>query len=324
MIELYSVKETARLFGLKPSQLRYWTQTGFVSPTVRRGGRLFYTFRDLVGVRAAKELLASGMTMDQARPSIEILRARLPERIGPSDPLAICSDGSQFEVQREDEVTPPATRDVVVAFRISSIASQIADVLGREAQDEPEPLIKTADLEGSAPNAIPAPMNDQATEPHAPPSAYECFRAGYQAEKSGQLEVAETWYLRATELEPTLAAAHTNLGNIYYQSGQLDEARQAYLAALDYDPDQPEARFNLGNLFDEVGETEKAIAELRQVVSRHPHFADAHYNLGLVLHRVGGHAQAKAHLSRYLELDSESEWALRARQLADDTTMLQA
>ena len=86
MIELYSVKETAKLFGLKPSQLRYWTQTGFVSPTVRRNGRLFYTFRDLVGVRAAKELLASGMTMDQARPSIDVLRDRLPERVGAGAP----------------------------------------------------------------------------------------------------------------------------------------------------------------------------------------------------------------------------------------------
>ncbi len=331
MIELYSIKETAKIFGLKPSQLRYWTQTGFVSPTVRRGGRLFYTFRDLVGVKAAKELLASGVSMDQARPSLEALRKDLPDSIHPAMPLTICSDGSSVEIAREDEVTPPATRDVVMAFRLSTLASHIAEVLKRPLTAEmPEPAPAPAPPSsvvraGASLVAVPAP-DDAApraalggsTEPHAQPSAYECFRTGYRAEKHGELTAAEAWYLRALSQEPSLAAAHTNLGNVLYERGERERARMAYEAALDYDPDQPEARYNLGNLLDELGETELAIAELRQVVSRHPEFADAHYNLGLVLFRVGGQAQARAHLLRYLELDGDSEWASRARAFLAD------
>ena len=45
-----------------------------------------------------------------------------------------------------------------------------------------------------------------------------------------------------------------------------------------------------------------------------PEFADAHYNLGLALARVGGASQARRHLERYLELDTGSEWAGRARE----------
>jgi len=326
MIELYSIKETAKIFGLKPSQLRYWTQTGFVSPTVRRGGRLFYTFRDLVGVKAAKELLASGVTMDQARPSIEALRKDLPEAIHPSMPLTICSDGSSVEIAREDEVTPPATREVVMAFRLSTLASHIAEVLKRPlAAQMPEPPQPASPAPIATLVAVPAP-DDAApsapvtgnTEPHSQPSAYECFRTGYRAEKRGELTTAEAWYLRALSQEPSLAAAHTNLGNVLYERGERERARIAYETALDYDPDQPEARYNLGNLLDELGETELSIAELRQVVSRHPEFADAHYNLGLVLFRVGGQTQARAHLLRYLELDGDSEWASRARAFLTD------
>lgn len=318
MIELYSVKETAKIFGLQPSQLRYWTQTGFVSPTVRRGGRLFYTFRDLVGVKAAKELLATGITMDQARPSIETLKDNLPDAVHPTSPLSICSDGTHVEVNREDEVTPPETREVLMAFRVSSLASHIAEVLKRPLPSTPAP----ADVPGEAASteaatSVPIAIQADETDSHQQPSAYECFRSGYQAETGGDLESAEAWYLRALGEEDSLAAAHTNLGNVLYERGDHQRAREAYETALDCDPDQPEARYNLGNLLEEMGETELAIAEFRQVVNRHPQFADAHYNLGLVLLRVGGRAQARAHLSRYLELDTDSAWSKRARALLD-------
>ena len=54
MTELYSVRDVAKLFALQESRLRYWMQTGFVGPTVRKGGRFYYTFRDLCAVKAAK------------------------------------------------------------------------------------------------------------------------------------------------------------------------------------------------------------------------------------------------------------------------------
>jgi tetratricopeptide (TPR) repeat protein len=125
------------------------------------------------------------------------------------------------------------------------------------------------------------------------------------------------------ELEPSLAAAHTNLGNLAHRRGAADEARRAYQRALDLDPDQPEARFNLANLLDEMGETELALAELLAVCSRHPSFADAHYNLGLLLYRLGGLAQARHHLGHYLTLDPSSEWSARARGLLSAASCVQ-
>ena len=51
MIELYSIRDVSRILALQESRLRYWTQVGFVGPTVRKGGRFYYTFCDLVAVK---------------------------------------------------------------------------------------------------------------------------------------------------------------------------------------------------------------------------------------------------------------------------------
>ena len=53
MMDLYSVKDVARIFAVQESRLRYWMQVGFVGPTVRKKGKFYYTFGDLVAVRAA-------------------------------------------------------------------------------------------------------------------------------------------------------------------------------------------------------------------------------------------------------------------------------
>ena len=85
MIELYSIRDVARILAVQESRLRYWMQVGFVGPTVRKGGRFYYTFCDLVAVKAAKDLLAADVTLQGARKAVEGLRKKLPG--GLSKPL---------------------------------------------------------------------------------------------------------------------------------------------------------------------------------------------------------------------------------------------
>jgi tetratricopeptide (TPR) repeat protein len=297
VLELYSVPDAARLFGVTESRLRYWIQTGFVRPSVRQRGRFYYTFRDLVGIKAVVELLGAGVATDRVRAALETLRQSLPPRLEPSSRLRVTSDGESLEVI-DDEATRTTTRQLVMAFPVSALGGQIAERL--------------SDRGGAAPAEVTDP---QLTEPHRMPSAYQCFLDGCRAEDAGDLGHAEVYYRHAVELEPSFAAAHTNIGNIAYRRGDAAAARRAYERALELDPDQAEARYNLANVLDELGETELAVAELRAVCSRHPAFADAHYNLGLMLFRLGGVQQARHHLTHYLRLDGSSDWATRARQL---------
>ncbi len=93
MIELYSIRDVARILAVQESRLRYWMQTGFVGPTVRKGGRFYYTFCDLVAVKAAKDLLAADLPLQKARKSVEALKKALPHDTHPHSRLRVCSDG---------------------------------------------------------------------------------------------------------------------------------------------------------------------------------------------------------------------------------------
>lgn len=298
MTELYSVRDVARLFALQESRLRYWMQTGFVGPTVRKGGRFYYTFRDLCAVKAAKDLLAAGLSAQKVRKNLEALRRALPGDAHPALRLRLCSDGESIVALADDVAFTPATGQVVMAFNLPALGGQIAELVATPA----------------VPEAAPVEIVDEATEANLGPTAYTCFVEACAAEDRDDLTEAEALYRRALDIDPGLAAAMTNLGNLRYRSADLVEARSLYERALGHDPGQSEARYNLGNVLDDSGETELAIAELRRVCQASPDFADAHYNLGLALARVGGTSQARRHLERYLELDAGSEWAGRARE----------
>jgi tetratricopeptide (TPR) repeat protein len=301
MIELYSIRDVARILAVQESRLRYWTQTGFVGPTVRKGGRFYYTFMDLVAVKSAKDLLAADVTLQTARKAVEGLRKALPTDTHPASKLRLCSDGKTIVALADDIAFEPIGGQVVMAFSLAAFGEHVADVLAMPRVDP------------SAPHEV----TDSPTEANGGTTAYRHFVEACAAEDRGDSETAEHLFRQAVDLEPNMSAALTNLGNLVYRQGELEEARRLYERALDHDPMQAEARYNLANVFEDLGETELAIAELRRVCASCPDFADAHYNLGLMLAQVGGTGQAKQHLERYLELDAGSEWASHARSYLD-------
>lgn len=306
MTELYSIKDVSRIFALQESRLRYWMQTGFVGPTVRKGGRFYYTFQDLVSVKVAKDLLAAGLPLQKVRKNLASLRTALPNDATPAARLRICCDGETIVAVKDEIAFEPATGQVVMAFNLPALAGHVREMMAQPRGKSDEPEVRGGD-------AVPAAVEPDVTEANDGSIAYRAFIDGCAAEDAGDDQRAEHLYIQALELQPSLAAARTNLGNLLYRRGDLPAARAAYELALEHEPGQPEARYNLGNLLEDLGETELAIAELRRVCVTAPEFADAHYNLGLLLAKVGGATQAKAHLSRYLELDAESDWAARAR-----------
>jgi tetratricopeptide (TPR) repeat protein len=301
MIELYSIRDVARILAVQESRLRYWMQTGFVGATVRKGGRFYYTFRDLVAVKAAKDLLAADVALQLARKAVEALRKQLPDDTHPASRLRVCSDGQTIVALADDRAWEPINGQVVMAFNLPSFGEHVAQVLAMPRVDP------------SAPQAI----EDSPTEANGGTTAYKYFVEACAAEDRGDSQLAEHLFRQAIDLEPNMAAALTNLGNLTYRAGELEDARKLYERALDHDPSQPEARYNLANLLEDLGETELAVAELRRVCAAAPDFADAHYNLGIMLAQIGGTAQAKQHLERYLELDGASDWANHARMFLD-------
>jgi tetratricopeptide (TPR) repeat protein len=291
----YSFGAVARILNIPETKLRYWSQSGFVGPSVRRGPHQAYTFRDLVSVRAAKELVDRGFQPAYIRKALEHIRATLPTVDRPLDKLRVAWDGNTLALV-EDGLTFEVTGQRRFDFGLSDLAERAAEVLAL-ASPRPEP---------------------ETPEPGGPRSAYEWFTAGLAKEAEAAEEVAAACYRQALASDSGLAAAHTNLGGICHRRGDAGAARAEFEAALALDPEQPEARYNLATILYQQGEIEQAASELRRVVAQSPWFADAHYNLATALERLGGKRQAAVHLGRFIDLAGSepagtSPWLAEAR-----------
>lgn len=74
----FRTSEVAKLAGLTQRQLDYWDRTGFLKPSLARaagrGSARFYSFRDVVELRIAKELRDAGIPLQALRRVVEYLR----------------------------------------------------------------------------------------------------------------------------------------------------------------------------------------------------------------------------------------------------------
>lgn len=296
----YTYGGAAKILDIPESKLRYWAQTGFVGPSVRRGGKPLYSFQDLVSVKAAKELTERGFKPAEIRRAIDEVRSALPHLDRPLDRIRVAFDGTRLVVVDGEGAAFEPTGQKVFDFGLGELARKVSS--GGELRP-----VTVADA-----GPAQAAMSRMRT-------AYDWFVEGTRAEITGGAGAAaraEQCYREALALDPGLAAARTNLGSLAYRRGDIVVARDAYEAALALDPDQPEARFNLANLVLEAGDLELAVAELRRVLQTNPDFADAHYNLAVALERLGGRSQARAHLEKYLALEpATTAWAAEARAL---------
>jgi len=278
----YGFGAAARILALPESKLRYWSQSGFVGPSLRRGGRQVYSFQDLVSVRAAKELVDRGFQPAQIRKALDHVRAKLPAVDRPLDKLRVAWDGNALALV-DDGVTFEVSGQRCFDFGLSDLAARASEVLALAGVS-------------AAAEAPPA---------ERPRGAYDWFAAGVDKETAGELASAADCYRKALNADPGLAAAHSNLGGVAFRQGDMSLARIEFEAALALDPDQPEARYNLATLLYQQGEVERAAAELRRVVQQDPWFADAHYNLATTLEKLGGKRQAAEHLRRFLDLEAQ-------------------
>ena len=287
----YSFGAVAKILDLSESKLRYWAQVGFVGPSVRSSGKQVFNFQDLISVKAAKELVDRGFSVGQIRKALERVRASLPHVDRPLDRIRLAFDGDSLVVVDEGNAFE-LTGQKVFDFGLGELAVQ-ASIM---------PMASGPASEGGA----------------QPRTAYDWFKEGLRLDADPvRQDSAEACYRKALTLDPGLAAADNNLGQIAHRRGDVAAARAAFESALAMDPEQPEARFNLANLILEAGDLELAVAELRRVLQTAPDFADAHYNLAVALERLGGRAQARAHLERFVGLGGEprTAWAAEARAL---------
>jgi DNA-binding transcriptional MerR regulator len=126
--DAYSVRQVARLFDLPERKLRYWSQTGFIKPSVRDEGRSFYSFRDLIAVKVAKALLDAGVPLRRVRRSLTALADRLPELASALSSLRIRCQGDRVIVEHAEGNFDAATGQLVLDFEVATLEREAASV----------------------------------------------------------------------------------------------------------------------------------------------------------------------------------------------------
>jgi tetratricopeptide (TPR) repeat protein len=275
---VYSRTDLLRILRLAPRQLANWERAGLIAASTS------YSFADLLKIKKVRDLCAMRVRPAVIRQSLEAMQKQAS---GMQNPLL--------------EAGASSTNKHRVAFRhegklFEPIAGQfVMDFATREKVVTSTPIPET---EGT-------PREDDAAVWFARGIALE--------EDPATQSEALAAYQKVLEFQPDHAAAHINLGTLYYNRQDFASAEKHYRAALQSDPRYALAYFDLGNVLDETGRVQEGIQTYKMAIQLAPTYADAHYNLALAYEKTREPRKALKHWQAYIKLDTTGPWSVHAR-----------
>ena len=277
-IAVYSRADLLRILHLSARQLAGWERSGLIAASAT------YTFSDLLKIKKVRDLCAM-----KVRPAVirESLEAMQKQAAGMGNPLL--------------EAGASSTNKHRVAFRhegrlLEPIAGQFLMDFGTR-----ENVVTSTPI----PASEASPREDDAAAWFARGIALE--------EDPGTQTEALAAYQKVLEFQPDHAAAHINLGTLYYNRQDFALAEKHYRAALQADPRYALAYFDLGNVLDETGRVQEGIKTYKMAIQLAPTYADAHYNLALAYEKIREPRKALKHWQAYIKLDTSGPWSVHAR-----------
>jgi tetratricopeptide (TPR) repeat protein len=275
---VYSRTDLLRILRLAPRQLANWERAGLIAASTS------YSFADLLKIKKVRDLCAMRVRPAVIRQSLEAMQK---QAAGMQNPLL--------------EAGASSTNKHRVAFRhegklFEPIAGQfVMDFAAREKIVTSTPIPET---EGT-------PREDDAAV---------WFARGIALEEDPAMQSeALAAYQKVLEFQPDHAAAHINLGTLYYNRQDFASAEKHYRAALQSDPRYALAYFDLGNVLDETGRVQEGIQTYKMAIQLAPTYADAHYNLALAYEKTREPRKALKHWQAYIKLDTTGPWSVHAR-----------
>ena len=272
----FSRGEVQRILDVTEKQLDYWERLRIVSPRKGRGEK-FYDFRDLIGLRTAKQLIQTGIPANRLRRALDALGQKLSAAGSPLNELRVVSNGRDIIVERDGARLEPLSGQFVLNFETRELDDKVRVMPERSAEE------------------------------------WLAVARGFEGERETRQDALYA-YGQALRIDPGRVEAIINSGTLHYEQGDLQQAADCFRRAVELQPTDALAQFNLGSVLDESGQLEDARHHLRQAVSLKPEYSDAHYNLAFVCEKLGAFEEARRHWRRYVELDPASPWCEYARQ----------
>ena len=275
---MYSRADLLRILHVTARQLANWERSGLVAPTQ------IYTFADLLEIKKIRDLCAMSVRPNVIRQSLDAMRK---QAAGVEKPLVEAGAWStakhRVAFRHDGKLLEPIAGQFLMDF------SEREKVLTSTPVPRPEPTPRENEAASWFARGI-ALEEDPATQPDA---------------------IAA--YHQVLEIQPTHAAAHINLGTLYYNRQDFTLAEKHYRQAIEADPRYSLAYFDLGNVLDETGRVLEAIQTYKTALQLAPTYADAHYNLALAFEKIREPRKALKHWQSYVKLDTSGPWSVHAR-----------
>ena len=120
----------------------------------------------------------------------------------------------------------------------------------------------------------------------------------------GRLDEALKDFNRAIKIDPTVALAYYNRGNVRLALKDATGAVADYTEAIKLRADFALAFMNRGSAYSNLWRLDEALADLNEAVRIEPKLADVFYNRAIVLLKRGENAKAMQDYAQVLRLDS--------------------
>ena len=273
---VYSRIDLLRILHITPRQLANWERNGLVTSAES------YSFSDLLEIKKVRDLCAVSVRPNVIRQSLDAMRK---QAAGLEKPLL--------------EAATWSTAKHRVAFRHEGKLLEPID--GQFLMDfsEREKIVTHSPKAESVPN-------------EGEVSSWFARGIALEEDPSSHSEAIAAYH-RVLELAPNHAAAHINLGTLYYNRQEFGLAERHYRQAIEADPRYALAYFDLGNVLDETGRVQEAVQTYRNALQLAPTYADAHYNLALAYEKLREPRKALKHWQAYVKLDTAGPWSVHAR-----------
>jgi tetratricopeptide (TPR) repeat protein len=129
------------------------------------------------------------------------------------------------------------------------------------------------------------------------------YAEAQRAQASGDLATATRKYEAIIRLEPRMAEAYANLGNLYYQQGEGARAKAAYQKALELKPELAGPHFFLGVIAFGEHDYQTALGNLKRAAAEEPSNSLIFAYLGYTDFARGSYREAAKSLERAAELN---------------------
>jgi tetratricopeptide (TPR) repeat protein len=282
----YGTRDLERLLGIPVSAVRTLVRAGHVKPRKAAGGRLQFSFQDLIILRTARALSRAKFSARKVNRCLRQLRAALPASM-PLSGLSIAAVGDRVAVREGRERWDTESGQYLLALEVGVEAGEIR-LIAREGTERQVSGRQTR-------------RSGQAARGDGEDDSVH-YELAYALEETDPVAAIEA-YQRCLAANKDHSRARANCGRLLHLAGRLVDAEAMYrrVGATD-----ATLLFNLAVLLEDAGREDEAVQVYRDALSADPGFADAHFNLARLHERAGNSRDSFRHLLAYKRLSERA------------------